>query len=187
METASCRSRSAIDAVGITASSNIVRAGSPVTRVCTEVMVVVTVSASVAAVPISVPEERGLIDPPRRIETPAKWAIENPVAGNESERVKPRVPIPIGSRPSHAAPPILGVHTSRIDVSFCQVTRPQTAPSEQVALLIRLLVELTWLRQIVARQGDLTPTLHVEMFVPALYKRFAVKHAHLSLVLIEVI
>src|SRR5579864_2352751 len=99
------------------------------TGVCTEVMVVVTVSASVSAVPITVPEERSLIYPPRGIETPAERAIENPVARNESEGVKPGIPIPIGSPPPGAAPSILGVHASCIDIGFCQVTRPQTAPA----------------------------------------------------------
>jgi len=169
MKTASCRSRSVTDAVGITASSNIVRAGAPVTGVCTEVMVIVTVPASVPAVPISVPEEPSLIYPPRRIETPAERAIENPVARNEGEGVKPGIPIPIGSSPAWAAPSILRVHASRIDVGFGQVTRPQTAPAEQIAFLIGLLVELTRLRQIIAGQREFTPTLHVDMFMAALY------------------
>jgi hypothetical protein len=99
-------------------------------------MVIVTVSASVSAVHISVPEKRSLIDPPRRIETLAERAIENPAARNESERVKPGVPIPIGSPPASTAPSVHCIHASRIHVGFGEVARSQTTPAKQIAFLI---------------------------------------------------
>src|ERR1700691_5855883 len=118
MEAASCRSRAVINAVGIAAAGYVVRASSPVAGISTEVMVVVSVAISVAPPTISVSEERSVIYPPRGIKTPAEWAIENPVTWNESEGVKPGIPIPIGSPPAWVAPSILGVHAGRIDVGF---------------------------------------------------------------------
>src|ERR1035437_10732537 len=121
MEAASHRSHSAINAAGVCASAYVVRAGAPGPIVRTEMMVVVSVP---------VPEERSLIDPPRRIEAPAKRAIEDAVARNKSEGAKPGVPIPISSPPAWAAPSVHRVEASRIDVGFGQVARPQAAPAE---------------------------------------------------------
>src|SRR5580698_172140 len=187
METPSSRSRSVIDAVGITAPGYIVRAVPPVTGICTEVMVIVTISASVPAVPISVPEERSLIDPKRGIETPAERAIENPVAWNEGESVKPGVPRPIGSPPARTAPSVHSVHASRIYVGFGQIARPQTTPAKQIAFLIRLLVEFPRLRKIVTGKCNFAAAFHIDMFTAALHERLAVEYAQLSLIPVKVI
>jgi hypothetical protein len=187
METPSSRSRSVIDAVGITAPGCIVRAVPPVTGICTEVMVIVTISASVPAVPISVPEERSLIDPKRGIETPAERAIENPVAWNEGESVKPGVPRPIGSPPARTAPSVHSVHASRIYVGFGQIARPQTTPAKQIAFLIRLLVEFPRLRKIVTGKCNFAAAFYIGMFTATLYERLAVEYAQLSLIPVKVI
>jgi hypothetical protein len=176
-----------IDAVGIAAPGYIVRAVPPVTGICAEMMVIVTISASVPAVSISVPEKRSLVDPPRGVETPAERTIENPVARDESESVKPGVPTPTGAPPARTAPSVHSVHASRIYVGFGQIARPQTTPAKQIAFRIRLLVEFSRLPQIVAGECNFAAAFHIDMFTAALYERLAVEYAQLSLIPVKVI
>jgi hypothetical protein len=87
--------------------------------------------------------ERRLKHGLERVESPAERAVENSVIWNESERVKPRVPIPI-SAPlawSPRAPFFRRVKFGRINIGFRQISGSQTAPAIQVVLIEILLIE----------------------------------------------
>src|ERR1700739_4664046 len=99
---------------------------------------------AIATVAVAISIKRRLVHPPRRIESPAKRAIENSIARHERVRIEPRIPVPSGSPPRRSAgyPSILRVVASLIDVGFGHVRGSQAAPLIQIVAFVRLAVEL---------------------------------------------
>src|SRR5260221_4971191 len=73
-----CAHRASVETAGPAYRANVCRGSSKTTAETGR-----TISRSEAAIVVSAPEVRSPIGPQRRIETIAKWAVENAVTGNE--------------------------------------------------------------------------------------------------------
>src|SRR5580700_7822631 len=148
---------------------------------------IVVPSVTVASVAVSI--KRRSVHLQRRIKSPPEGAIENSVSWNKRESVEPRVPIPTRAPPARSprTPSARRVDPSRIHVRFCHITRSQTAPAIQIAIVIRFLVEFLRFERAVRRKIQFASTLYLHLFVGVLYEGLPVVNAHPTRIRLEVI
>src|SRR5256884_4368862 len=186
LKAASHRSRSTVNPARVILARDVMGSGPPAMHVRAEVMIIVP-PVAVASVAVSI--KRRAIHIPRRVKSPAEGAIENSISRNESESVEPWVPIPTRARPARSprTKSVRRIHSSRIHIRFCHITRSQTAPAIQIAFLVRFLVELLRFELAARRKVQLASSLYLRLPVAVLHDGLPVIDAHPSCIRVEVI
>src|SRR5215472_677232 len=123
----------------------------------------------------------------RRVESPTKRAVEEPVSGNKSISAIPRIPIPAGADPTRSVITVAHVDARRIDVSFRQVRRSQAAPAIQIALFIRVLVEFFRFQTAFSSEINLVASVDGYVMVSVEHRRFAAEHSDLVLRSVKIV
>src|SRR6202795_1617826 len=174
---------SRVDTMGIRAAACVVLSRSPGMNI-RGVERVIEVSAV----------ERSPIYKSRRIESPAKRAVENSTRGHEGEGREPWIPIPSapartpeGRAPVSRCPAVGGDEARGIHIGFRDVVRSQTAPAIEIFAVGSLLVELLRLLGRIRRQSQFVSGLQFDLFVTFLDRGLAIEYAYLIVLQIEVV
>src|SRR5260370_33039840 len=146
---------------------------------------IVVPAVTVASVAVSI--KRRAVHARRQITSPPERPIDNSVSRNKSESAEPRAPMPTRAPPARPprTPSARRIDPSRIHVGFCHITRSQTAPAIQIAVLIHLFIELLRLERAVRRKVQLASALYFHLPVSFLHQGLPVIDAHRSRILVK--
>src|SRR5580692_1103752 len=176
---------SRVDAMGVRAAARVVLSRPPGMNIrCVERVIEVSTV------------ERSPKDKSRRIESPAKRAVENSTRGHKGKSREPWIPIPSAPAPARTpegrapvswCPTVGGDEAGCVHIGFRDVVRSQTTPAVKIVAVGSLLVELLGFLRRTRRQSQFVSGLQFDLFVTFLNRGLTIEYADLIVLQIEVV
>src|ERR1700733_13186781 len=120
---------------------------------------------------------------PRRVESPAEWAIQDAISRQECVAAPEGIPVPAKAIP----PAVYHDGLRRLNIGLRFILAPQFAPAVQRITFDRILVEALRFERLPAGEQNRMALFQVDVPVSFGHCRFTVQHADGGMVRIEIV